>query len=54
MGWVQHRLSKPRAIDMQSEEIKLINLIRVILQGGWIITNEILTEFLTLSGVEHC
>ena len=39
-------------MDLESEEIKLLNIVRVILQGGWIIDASVMLEILELSGVE--
>lgn len=53
LTYMAARLNQER-VDIQPEEIKLINLIRVILQGGWIIDTNVLQECLKLTGLEVC
>lgn len=51
MSYMAARIQNEK-IDIQPEEIKLINLIRVILQGGWIIDTMVLEDCLKLSGID--
>jgi len=39
LTYMSYRIQNEQ-IDLQEEEIKLINLIRIILQGGWIIDSQ--------------
>ena len=41
LAYMKQRLLSVK-VDLQPEEIKLINLVRVILQGGWIISTTVL------------
>jgi hypothetical protein len=53
LQYVASRLQFEKMIDIQPEEIKLINLVRVILQGGWVIDTKVLQECLTVCGVDE-
>ncbi len=39
-------------VDIQPEEIELINLIRVILQGGWRIHENVMLECFEITGID--
>lgn len=41
LGYIANRI-KSEKIDLQEEEIKLMNLIRIILDGGWVVDAKLL------------
>jgi hypothetical protein len=52
LHWMSSRLEHSR-IDLQEGEIFLINLARVVIQGGWVINSNILQEILDITGIDQ-
>lgn len=39
-------------LDLTAEEIRILNLMKIILDGGWVIDTDVFTWMLDITGIE--
>lgn len=52
LQWVANRRRNNREFDLQVEELKLLNMVRILNDGGWVCDKPALETMLKDSGVK--